>query len=496
MKFMFSVIFCALLVNNTFPQIHKIEKEYYDKIRTTIINRRDVEISPLKKTNVELNKSVFGFLPYWELSNVQFIIYDLLTHIALFDFYVDSLGNIEYPSGWDTNYDTWKQVIIEAQSQNVKVMMTAVNFESLHIKSILTNEQAKNNFLNTAVEIINENNFDGIIVDFENLAVEDRGETLSNFIMELNTTVKANTGENNLTAFASPAINWGGWEFQDLADNCDFLFLMAYDYFGSWSTTSGPTAPLKGSDPNSFKNLNVVSSLEVEYQSVIGNNPGKIILGLPYYGIHFYTNDPLPNSEVLGTTEITPRFRDSKLIYSQYDKVWSSVFDVPYSSWQDTVWNQYWMDDDSSLGLKFDLVNDYDLMGVGMWALGYDGARTELWNLIENKFSSTAVAVEQIDELPGEFILHQNYPNPFNPSTIIKYTILTPHQGEGVREGFFVTLKIYDVLGNEIKTVVNENKSPGVYEIIFNAENLSSGIYFYRLIAGNYSSTKKMILLR
>jgi 5-hydroxyisourate hydrolase-like protein (transthyretin family) len=81
----------------------------------------------------------------------------------------------------------------------------------------------------------------------------------------------------------------------------------------------------------------------------------------------------------------------------------------------------------------------------------------------------------------------QNFPNPFNPVTTITYEI---------PERSIVTIKIYGVLGNEITTLVNEEKSAGRYEILFNAENLPSGIYFYRLQAGDYIETKKMVLMK
>jgi Arylsulfotransferase (ASST)/Secretion system C-terminal sorting domain/Cep192 domain 4 len=86
-----------------------------------------------------------------------------------------------------------------------------------------------------------------------------------------------------------------------------------------------------------------------------------------------------------------------------------------------------------------------------------------------------------------DFELNQNYPNPFNPNTRINYSI-------GERE--FVSITVYDILGNEIATLVNEEKPPGKYEIDFNGENLSSGIYFYKLQAGSFIQTRKMILLR
>jgi photosystem II stability/assembly factor-like uncharacterized protein len=88
---------------------------------------------------------------------------------------------------------------------------------------------------------------------------------------------------------------------------------------------------------------------------------------------------------------------------------------------------------------------------------------------------------------PLVFYLEQNYPNPFNPSTTIKYSIPTSE---------FVTLKVYDMLGSEVATLVNEEKPVGSYEFNFSAEELSTGIYFYKLQAGGFIETKKMILLR
>ena len=88
---------------------------------------------------------------------------------------------------------------------------------------------------------------------------------------------------------------------------------------------------------------------------------------------------------------------------------------------------------------------------------------------------------------PMEFALRQNYPNPFNPSATINYQI--PELSN-------VTLKVYDVLGNVIETLVNEEKQSGIYNVEFDATGLSSGIYLYRLQAGNFIETKKMLLLK
>ncbi len=89
--------------------------------------------------------------------------------------------------------------------------------------------------------------------------------------------------------------------------------------------------------------------------------------------------------------------------------------------------------------------------------------------------------------IPYKFELLQNYPNPFNPATTIKFTI--PKHS-------FVTLKIFDLLGREISTIVNEEKTNGVYEVEFDASNLASGVYIYQIKAGDYSSNKKFVLMK
>ena len=89
--------------------------------------------------------------------------------------------------------------------------------------------------------------------------------------------------------------------------------------------------------------------------------------------------------------------------------------------------------------------------------------------------------------LPTQFKLEQNYPNPFNPSTIIKF---------GIPERCNVLIKIYDLLGSEVTTLLNQELGIGWYDLTFNANGLSSGFYIYRMKAGNYISTKKMLMIK
>jgi hypothetical protein len=98
-----------------------------------------------------------------------------------------------------------------------------------------------------------------------------------------------------------------------------------------------------------------------------------------------------------------------------------------------------------------------------------------------------AASVESGIIIPVSYLLAQNYPNPFNPSTAIRYEL--PHASR-------VSLKVYNTLGQEVSTLVNENKSAGVYTLQFDAGNLASGVYFYRIQAGDFVATKRLLLLK
>ena len=128
----------------------------------------------------------------------------------------------------------------------------------------------------------------------------------------------------------------------------------------------------------------------------------------------------------------------------------------------------------------------------GEWVLEiYDGATDntgtlEAWGLALS-YQTTTGNTSNDNVQPTTYKLENNYPNPFNPTTTIKYQI---------PELSFISLKVFDVLGNEILTLVETEKPVGTYEVEFDATNLSSGIYFYRIQAGSFVETKKMILLR
>ncbi|MCX6121918.1 MAG: FG-GAP-like repeat-containing protein [Ignavibacteriales bacterium] len=115
------------------------------------------------------------------------------------------------------------------------------------------------------------------------------------------------------------------------------------------------------------------------------------------------------------------------------------------------------------------------------WAVGEAGT------ILKTTNGGVTFVKDAKTEIPDQFVLYQNYPNPFNPNTRIEY---------GISKASHITIKIFDILGREVATLINEVKSAGIYTTTFNAAKMLSGIYFYRLQAGNFVETKKLVLLK
>jgi hypothetical protein len=117
-------------------------------------------------------------------------------------------------------------------------------------------------------------------------------------------------------------------------------------------------------------------------------------------------------------------------------------------------------------------INQY---GTGNWST--------IWS-----YSSLLTGITQNDkDIPKEYKLYNNYPNPFNPTTNVQFSIVNVH---------YVTLKVFDILGRNVATLVNEQLQPGTYEVTWNAQNYTSGVYFYRLQSGDFTDTKRMLMIK
>jgi photosystem II stability/assembly factor-like uncharacterized protein len=142
-----------------------------------------------------------------------------------------------------------------------------------------------------------------------------------------------------------------------------------------------------------------------------------------------------------------------------------------------------------SIETNNELYGVYFADAVTGWVVGDNGT------ILHTKNSGVTFVEDKkkLDKAPNEFLLYQNYPNPFNPTTTIKYSIPQTVGNENFRS---VHLIVYDVLGREIATLVNEEKPAGTYEVTWNAADQPSGVYFYQLKAGSFSATKKLLLLK
>jgi carboxypeptidase T len=131
----------------------------------------------------------------------------------------------------------------------------------------------------------------------------------------------------------------------------------------------------------------------------------------------------------------------------------------------------------SQFKIRFRLTSDGNTLYQGWW----------VDDIKFTNYCLGTVGVPGVTNIPKTYALQQNYPNPFNPVTVIKYQIPQPVN---------VSIKVFDLLGKEVASLVNEKKEPGYYEVSFNGGNLASGLYFYRIEAGNFVETKKMMLIK
>lgn len=494
MKNLFIVLFIAASLNA--QSVHKYHNDLYSTDESIITKsevKTESEILYMNKSNASLNKVVFGYLPSWEylLGNHQYIRWDLITHLAVFPFVADGEGNISNPTGlpWP-----WYDVIEKAIEKNVKIILTVVNFNPDENKLLLTDNGRRQKLFDNISTKLLQNGLQGVNIDFENINDDLKMYAVKNFMRLLKEHFN-NLSKDWEISFSSPSVGYNLWDFKGISDYCDFLMIMGYDFYGSWSSTTGPSAPLNG------QYFSITKTIENEYKDV---DPQKIVLGVPYYGNRWKTKANVPYAPVkpydekasVNDWQAHVFYREVESVFPPHQKMWDNGSRTSWLYWKenDTTYQQAWYDDSNSLALKYDLINQKNLKGAGIWALGYDGNRAELWNLIAQKFTTSTSVENNVESLPLDYALIQNYPNPFNPETKIKYSI--PSVG---REDFstnHVTLKVYDMLGREIQKLVNEEKAPGNYEVSFNGSGLASGIYFYRLNAGNFSQTKKMILTK
>jgi hypothetical protein len=162
------------------------------------------------------------------------------------------------------------------------------------------------------------------------------------------------------------------------------------------------------------------------------------------------------------------------------------------------LWHHFWGAwfvpvDSQYHNRKFDKIRIRFALEYKTWGVLYidniavSNTGPELEPLIDKMGEDSIVSVEDESSLPSDFRLFQNYPNPFNPETKIRFELSSKN---------FIKLQVFDILGRELTTLVNEEKYPGGYEVIFNASNFSSGTYFYHFQTSSTTISRKMTYLK
>jgi spore germination protein YaaH len=477
---------------STHKSIHQIESEFHSN--RTVPHLPEVPIPadgywrPLGKNTV-LAKRVYGWYPYWLSSSAyQALDYVSLSHIAYFSYETDiTTGGYLSVHDWNST-----PLIAYAHDRGVKVTLTVTNFGYDDNDALLSDTVKQNTMIQNLVTLLKSRNGDGVNFDLESVRGTQRANLVA-FMRRATSRIKAEIPSAEIS-MASPAVDWsGGWDFAQLSQICDYLVVMGYDYYWSGSSTAGPVAPLAGESYSVTRSVNTYLTAGVP--------PERLLLGVPWFGYDW----PVTSSARKATTTGTGTSR-TYVLAEQMAASSGKLFDETtktawFSYLQGSTWRQVWYDDSLSLACKYDLVNTRSLGGIGIWALGYDGARKQIWYGIRSAFTSAGVETGN-ESVPQKAMLLQNYPNPFNATTKLGYTVgvvgLPAGQagGQWLVTSSHVRLVVYDLLGREVTVLVDEAKPAGNYQSTWNASSCPSGVYISRLTVDGRTQSHRMVLLR
>ena len=191
-------------------------------------------------------------------------------------------------------------------------------------------------------------------------------------------------------SIAMPSVDWwGSYDYDYLSDNSDGLMIMAYGYYYSGSSRAGPLSPLR----DGRSSWHITRTIE-DYLTKTGQDGSQLILGLPWYGIDWPVTSTAIQADV-----ITDRRGSSIFYYNaepqalSNDKQYDSVTETAWYNYNDGEMHQVWYDDSLSLSKKYNFAKTKGIKGIGIWALGYDGGRAEMWGALRDAFGATAPPV-------------------------------------------------------------------------------------------------------
>ena len=345
-----------------------------------------------------LRKEVFGFLPYWMLTDsaLASMKYQLVSTIAYFSVNANKDGNLVKGSstnptsgwaGWTSSRMT--DVINRAHANGAKVVLTVTmmawdSASAGRQAALLGSATARSRLVNQIATAVGNRGADGVNLDFEPLATSLRDEYVS-FVRQLKRAlVNRGIGDHLTVCVMAGAATWAtGYDVAGLTASgaADALFVMGYDFHWSGSSRAGGVAPIQ-----SPYVLDVAGSMA---DFLTQTSASKLIWGVPYYGRTWPTSGSGLNSTTLGGGSKSYMYTGHLAQAAQFGRRWDDVGKVPWYRYWDNAgdhWVQGYYDDVASLGAKYDLINARGLAGTGMWTLLMDQGRDELWRLLARKF--------------------------------------------------------------------------------------------------------------
>jgi spore germination protein YaaH len=303
--------------------------------------------------------------------------YDLLTTIAYFSVEATATGGLSNLHGWPPT-----DLINYAHARGVAVVLCVTLFNRDDLNTLLGNPTYRQNLIDNLLAQVQAGNADGINVDFESLPAAQK-QNMVRFITDLADALHTARPGSQIT-LAMPAVDWNdAWDYDALATASDGLFIMGYDYHWRGSSTTGAVAPLAGGTYNITWTVN-------DYLTKTGGRADKLILGCPYYGYEWPATGSQPGAATTGDGTAR-RYSTAEPLAQSYGKRWDSASQTPWYRYQNPGWFQCWYDDSLSLSRKYTFARERNLQGIGIWALGYDGSRPELWQALDRQFGAGGV---------------------------------------------------------------------------------------------------------
>ncbi len=356
---------------------------YWDSIRISEGAPANVQAVNTVQGSCTLNKRVFGWHPYWVGTVYNNYQWNLLSDLCYFDYDVspNTGNNVNSSYAWLTS-----GAVTAAINNGVDVHICATLFSS-H-STFLASSTAQQTFINNIISDLQTRGGKGVNIDFEGMGAANSAPFTA-FIQNLSTQLHAAIPGSELS-MALYAVDWSNvFDIPNLTPYVDIFIIMGYDYYWSGSTTAGPDDPLY----NFQTSYNYTLTRSITFYLAQGMPSNKLLLGLPYYGREWETVGSTIPSATTGNFSSSRTFNvimnNANGYYStpQYDP----VSFTPYYSFQvGPAWRQCFWENTYSMKRRFDIVNQRNLGGIGIWALGYDDGYTEYWDAISERFSNCA----------------------------------------------------------------------------------------------------------